>query len=160
MYTHIHIMCGNVNWLSLLCFMIQLSFEPSVYVAATWPNLKKVRSLPEMSVIHEQSCCLRVYSIVVVIYMVQSISSRTEFFALVRSVVTTPAARGIIPKVPWASVLKASFLYASCVMQLQLLSRGAVFSLRLSRWRISVNNTLASNSVSSQGKLLQNVMKC
>ena len=45
-------------------------------------------------------------------------SSRTEFFALVRSVVTTPAPRGIIPKVSWASVLKASFLCASCVTQL------------------------------------------
>ena len=93
-------------------------------------------------------------------YVVQSISSRTEFFALVRSVVTTPAARGIIPKVSWASVLKANFLCVSCVTQLQLLSRGATFSLRLSRWRIFVNNALASNSVSSWGKLLQNVMKC
>ena len=45
--------------------------------------------------------------------MVQSISSQTEFFALVRSVVTTPAARGIISKVSWASVLKASFLCAA-----------------------------------------------
>ena len=51
-------------------------------------------------------------------YVVSSISSRTEFFALVRSVVTTPAARGIIPKVSWASVLKASFLCASCVTKL------------------------------------------
>ena len=51
-------------------------------------------------------------------YMVYSISFRTEFFALVRSVVTTPAARGIIPKVSWTSVLKASFLCASRVTQL------------------------------------------
>jgi len=33
------------------------------------------------------------------VYEGQSISFRIEFFALVRSVVTTPAARGIIPKV-------------------------------------------------------------
>ena len=45
-------------------------------------------------------------------------SSRTEFFSLVRSVVTTPASRGIIPNVSWASVLKANFLCASCVTQL------------------------------------------
>ena len=94
------------------------------------------------------------------LYVVQSVSSQTEFFALVWSVVTTPAARGIIPRVSWASVLKASFLCASCVTQLQLLSRSTTFPLRLSRWRISVNKALASNSVSSQGKLLQNVMKC
>ena len=43
---------------------------------------------------------------------------RTEFFALVRSVVTTPADRGIIPRISWASVLKASFLCVSCVTQL------------------------------------------
>ena len=90
-------------------------------------------------------------------YVVQSVRFQTEFFALVRSVVTTTAARGIISKVSWASVLKASFLCASRVTQLQFLSRGAMFSLRLSRWRISVNNALASNPVSSQGKLLQNV---
>ena len=59
--------------------------------------------------------------------MVLSISSRTEFFALVRSVVTTPAARDI-SKVSWASVLKASFLCASCVTHLKFLSRGATFS--------------------------------
>ena len=51
-------------------------------------------------------------------YEGQSISFRIEFFALVRSVVTTPAARGIIPKVSLASVLKASFLCALCVTQL------------------------------------------
>ena len=49
------------------------------------------------------------------VYEVYSISSRTEFFALVRSVVTTPAAGGVIPKVSWASLLKASFLCASCM---------------------------------------------
>jgi len=37
---------------------------------------------------------------------------------LVQSVVTTPAARGIIPKVSWAIVLKGSFLCTSCVTQL------------------------------------------
>ena len=37
------------------------------------------------------------------IYEVQTISSRTEFFALLRRVVTTPAASGVIPKVSWAS---------------------------------------------------------
>jgi len=36
----------------------------------------------------------------------------------VRGVVTTPGARGIIPKVSWDSVLKASFWYVSCVTQL------------------------------------------
>jgi hypothetical protein len=36
----------------------------------------------------------------------------TEFFALLRSVVTTPAASGAIPKVSWACVLKATFLCA------------------------------------------------
>ena len=36
-------------------------------MAATWPNLKEVQSLPERSVMHEQSCCLSVYYIVVVI---------------------------------------------------------------------------------------------
>ena len=54
-------------------------------------------------------------------YVVKSISSRTEFFALVRSLVTIPSARGIIPKVAWAGVLKTSFLCASCVTQLYLL---------------------------------------
>jgi len=34
-----------------------------------------------------------------ILYEGQSISFRIEFFVLVRSVVTTPAARGIIPKV-------------------------------------------------------------
>jgi hypothetical protein len=52
------------------------------------------------------------------LYKGKSISFRTEFFALLRSVVTIPAASGVIPKVSWASVLKASFLYASCVTQL------------------------------------------
>ena len=51
-------------------------------------------------------------------YVVKSISFRTEFFALIWSVVITPAARGIIPKVSWASLLKASFLCKSCVTQL------------------------------------------
>ena len=74
-----------------------------------------------------------------IVYVVQSIRFRTEFFALVRSVVNTQGARAIIPKLSWASVLKGSFLCASCVTQLQLLSRGATFSLRLSRWRSSVN---------------------
>ena len=46
-------------------------------------------------------------------------------FPLVRSVVTTPTARDIIPKVSWTSVLKASFLCTSRVTQLQLLSRDA-----------------------------------
>jgi len=52
------------------------------------------------------------------IYEGQSISFRIEFFVLIRSVVTTPATRGIIPKVSWVSVLKASFLCALCVTQL------------------------------------------
>jgi hypothetical protein len=51
-------------------------------------------------------------------YNGQSISFRTEFFALLRSVVTTPAASGVILKVLWASVLKASSLCASGVTQL------------------------------------------
>jgi hypothetical protein len=46
------------------------------------------------------------------------VSSQTEFFVLKRSVVTTPAASGVIPKVSWASALKASFLCTLCVMQL------------------------------------------
>jgi hypothetical protein len=51
-------------------------------------------------------------------YKGQSISFRTEFFALLRSVVTTPATSDVIPKVLWSSVLKASFLCASCVTEL------------------------------------------
>ena len=39
-------------------------------------------------------------------YEVQSISFRTEIFAILRSVVTTPAASDVIPKVAWDSVLK------------------------------------------------------
>jgi hypothetical protein len=42
-------------------------------------------------------------------HMAYSVSSQTGFFALVQSVVTTPAASGIIPKVWWASELKANF---------------------------------------------------
>jgi hypothetical protein len=61
---------------------------------------------------------MSIYDKMPTVYEGQSISFRIEFFALVQSVVTTPTARGIIPKVSWASVLKVSFLCASCVMQL------------------------------------------
>ena len=60
----------------------------------------------------------QMHNCIITVYVVKSISSRTELFALVRSVVTTPATRGIIPKLSWASVLKASFLCASCVTQI------------------------------------------
>jgi len=77
-----------------------------------------------------------------------SISSQTEFFALVRSVVTTPPARSIIPKVSWVSVLKASFVCASCDAALAFVKRRNVLSAII-EMRISVNNALASNFVSS-----------
>ena len=57
-------------------------------------------------------------TLVFTFYVVYLVSFGTEFFALVRSVVTTPAARGIIPKVSWDSALKSSFMCASCVTQL------------------------------------------
>ena len=60
--------------------------------------------------------------------MVQSVSSQTEFFVLVQNVVITPAARGIIPKVSWASVLKASFLCESCDATLAFIKRCNVLS--------------------------------
>ena len=47
---------------------------------------------------------------------------------LVQSVVTTPAARGIIPKVSWASALKASFLCALCDTTLAFIKRCNVLS--------------------------------
>jgi len=58
------------------------------------------------------------YSVYLSRYEGQSVSFRIEFFTFIWSVVTTPAARGIIPKVSWDSVLKVSFLCASCVTQL------------------------------------------
>jgi len=60
------------------------------------------------------SLIIQIYS-VTKLYEGQSVSFRIEFFVLVWSLVTTPAARGIIPKVSLASVLKASFLCALCV---------------------------------------------
>jgi len=51
-----------------------------------------------------------------------------EFFALVRSLVTTPAARGIIPKVSWASVMKASFVRIVCDATLAFIKRCNILS--------------------------------